>query len=128
MPVAVFHPCPLLFNGSGSRRDRDHLVVSPFAAGAVTRPGHFPRRNCIIAGRVGDETGEKSGTVHQVRESLAVGRPVLISKRVMMNPSVQRVGQLWGQRGVFVWGTVEEVRERIKERCATWEIHLPSFG
>jgi predicted Rossmann fold nucleotide-binding protein DprA/Smf involved in DNA uptake len=59
------------------------------------------------------EAGEKSGTVHQVRDSLAVGRPVLIAERVMMNPKVQWARQLWGQRGVFVWAAAEEVAARV---------------
>jgi DNA processing protein len=93
---------------------RDHLVVSPFAADTVTRRGHFPRRNCVMAriarATVLVEAGEKSGTVHQVRESLAVGRPVLLSERVVMNPRVQWARELWGRQGLFVWDTAEDVR------------------
>ena len=92
---------------------RDHLVVSPFAAGTVTQRGHFPRRNRVMArvarATVLIEAGEKSGTVHQVQECLAVGRPVLISERLIRSPTVQWPRQLWGQRGVCVWGTLEEL-------------------
>jgi DNA processing protein len=100
---------------------RDHLVVSPFAARSVTRRGHFPQRNRVMArvarATVLIEAGEKSGTVHQVRESLAAGRPVFIAERLMMSPKVQWARQLWGQRGVFVWGTADEVRGQIGEIC-----------
>jgi DNA processing protein len=96
---------------------RDHLVVSPFAEGTVTRRGHFPRRNYVMAriawATVLVEAGEKSGTRHQVRESLEVGRPVLLSERVIMNPKVQWARELWGREGVFVWGGAEDLRWQL---------------
>jgi hypothetical protein len=42
-----------------------------------------------------------------------LGRPVLISERVMMNPKVQWARELWGQRGVFVWTDAEEARRQL---------------
>src|ERR1700733_8984130 len=93
---------------------RDQLVVSPFAAGTVTQRGHFPRRNRVVArlarAMVLIEAGEKSGTVHQVRECLTVGRSVFISERLVRSPTVQWPRQLWGERGVCVWATLRELR------------------
>jgi DNA processing protein len=62
----------------------EHLLVSPFAAGTRTHRGHFPARNRVMArlavATVVAEASENSGTAHQVRESLACGRPVLVSR------------------------------------------------
>ena len=62
----------------------EHLLVSPFAAGTRTHRGHFPARNRVMArlavATVVAEAGENSGTAHQVRESMACGRPVLVSR------------------------------------------------
>jgi DNA processing protein len=62
----------------------EHLLVSPFAAGTRTHRGHFPTRNRVMArlavATVVAEADENSGTVHQVRESLACGKPVFVSR------------------------------------------------
>ena len=65
----------------------DHLLVSPFAEGTRTHRGHFPARNRVMArlalATVVAEAQENSGTVHQVRESLACGRRVFVARQLL---------------------------------------------
>ena len=102
---------------------REHLLVSPFAPDTVTRRGHFPARNRamarIAAATVLVEAGENSGTVHQVRESLLVGRPVLIAERLSRRPTCVQwptavLGANWG---CLVWGKPRTSRSEYK-RCS----------
>lgn len=73
---------------------REHLLLSPFAAGTRTHPGHFPARNRAMArlamATVVAEAHGNSGTVHQVRESLACGKPVFATRRVVAScPAIE---------------------------------------
>jgi DNA processing protein len=92
---------------------REHLLVSPFALGARTSQGHFPARNRVIA-RVADavvlvEAGEKSGTVHAVREALRLGRPVLVSEQLFGGCGVSWVWDLAKNPGLQVWAAPSDV-------------------
>jgi DNA processing protein len=66
---------------------REHLVLSPFAPGTRTRPGHFPARNRLMArlarATVVIEAGDASGSLHQVAESVRAGRPVFVARSVV---------------------------------------------
>jgi DNA processing protein len=94
-----------------------HLLLSPFAPGTGTTRGHFPARNRVMAriahATVVVEAGEKSGTVHQVRESLAVGRPVLIAEGLLWGRGVTWVRDMLGNPGVIVWATSRDVIELL---------------
>jgi DNA processing protein len=97
---------------------REHLLVSPFAAGTITTRGHFPARNRVMA-RLSDatvlvEAGEASGTIHQVKEALAVRRPVLVAERMLRGASVQWVRQLVRRPGVFVWAVPGDVCHELE--------------
>ena len=74
----------------------DHLLVSPFAEGTRTHRGHFPARDRVMArlavATVVAEAHENSGTVHQVRESLACGKRVFVARQLMA--SCQWLGAL----------------------------------
>jgi DNA processing protein len=66
---------------------RDHLLISPFAVGSPTYPSHFPERNKIMAA-ISDatcivEAGDTSGSLHQARECIALGRWLFILKSVL---------------------------------------------
>jgi DNA processing protein len=94
-----------------------HLLLSPFAPGTGTTRGHFPARNRIMA-RIADatvivEAGEKSGTIHQVRESLVMGRPVLVAERLLRGRGVGWVRDIVGHRGVIIWATARDVVELL---------------
>jgi DNA processing protein len=68
---------------------RDHLLISPFASGMRTFPGHFPERNRVMArlalATVIIEAGDTSGSLHQAAESLEAGHHVFIAKSVVQN-------------------------------------------
>jgi len=114
-----------------------HLLLSPFAPGTGTSRGHFPARNRVMA-RLADatvvvEAGEKSGTLHQVREALAVGRPVLIAETLLRGRGVAWVRDIVGHRGVIIWATPRDVLELLalartgahsgaiaQTRCCPW--------
>ena len=94
-----------------------HLLLSPFAPGTGTTRGHFPARNRVMA-RIADatvvvEAAEKSGTVHQVREALAIGRPVLLAEGVLRGRGATWARDIVGNRGVIIWATSRDVMELL---------------
>jgi DNA processing protein len=66
---------------------QEHLLISPFAPGTRTRPGHFPARNRVMArlarATVVIEAGDARGSLHQVAESVRAGRPVFVARSVI---------------------------------------------
>jgi DNA processing protein len=90
-----------------------HLLVSPFARGTETARSHFPERNRIMA-RLSDatvlvEAGERSGTVHQVREALSCRRRVFVAEALLRGSVVAWVRKLGQHPGVVVWSTPNDV-------------------
>jgi hypothetical protein len=69
------------------------------------------------------EGGEKSGTVHQVREALAIGRPVLVAEDLLRGPGVTWVRDIVGNPGVIVWATARDVIELLALACANIRCH-----
>lgn len=65
----------------------DHLLVSQFAPGTKTFPGHFPMRNRLMAAlsdaTVIIEAGDTSGTLHQAAECVRLNRWLFIAKNVI---------------------------------------------
>lgn len=65
----------------------EHLLVSQFAPGTRTFPGHFPIRNRLMAAlsdaTVIIEAGDTSGTLHQAAECVRLNRWLFIAKNVM---------------------------------------------
>lgn len=63
---------------------REHMVVSQFPIGWPVARRNFPMRNRLMAllsdATVVVEAGELSGVVHQARECVRLGRPLLIHK------------------------------------------------
>lgn len=71
---------------------RDHLLVSPYAIGTKTHPGHFPMRNKVMAA-LSDatcivEASDTSGSLHQARECVALGRWLFILRSVLQNTAI----------------------------------------
>ena len=93
---------------------RQHLLASPFAPGTPTRPANFPIRNRVMArltiATVLVAAGETSGTRHQVRECLAVGRPVLVSRGTT---GVSWVRDLVEAGRVAVWDRPSDLRSLL---------------
>jgi DNA processing protein len=90
---------------------RKHLLVSPFAEGTQTRRGHFPARNRVMA-RLAYATvlvaaGERSGTQHQVREAIRVGRSVLVHARLV--GKVEWVADLVDRGLATPWATTTQM-------------------
>lgn len=96
---------------------REHLVLSPFANGTRTAAGHFPARNRVMArlarATIVIEAGERSGTVHQVRESLSAGRRVLIHDEIIRSPHVFWARELLGTPNVHTFCDSVEVLEHV---------------
>lgn len=95
---------------------REHLLVSPFAPGTITRPSHFPMRNRVMAvlalATVVVAAGEMSGTRHQVRECLARGRRVLVSRHLVR--AVTWVRELHEAGHVVAWDDPRELRKLVQ--------------
>jgi DNA processing protein len=92
---------------------RDHLLVSPFRPGMRTFPSHFPDRNRVMArlalATVVIEAGETSGSIHQVAESVRVGRPVLFARSMVENPEITWPKRFLDGKGAVVFDRAEEV-------------------
>jgi hypothetical protein len=67
----------------------------------------------IVDGVVLVEAGEKSGTVHVVREALRVGRPVLVSEQLFRGRGVSWVWDFAKNPGLYVWATPSDVLELL---------------
>lgn len=65
----------------------DHLLISPFEVGTRTYPHHFPKRNQVMAlisdATVVVEAGETSGTIHQAKECMRLGRHLFFMKSMV---------------------------------------------
>jgi DNA processing protein len=64
----------------------EHLAISPFAPGSAIHKSNFPYRNLVMAlfstATVIVEASDTSGTLHQARECLRIGRQLFILKSV----------------------------------------------
>jgi DNA processing protein len=96
---------------------RRHLLVSPFPSGTKTIPKHFPERNRVMArmalATVIIEASDTSGSLHQVAESLEVGRPVFIARAVVDNPKVTWPQRFINKANVFLVDSPSDVLDRI---------------
>ena len=92
---------------------RDHLVLSPFAPGTRTERWHFPLRNGVMArlaqATVVLEASDQSGSLHQVEESLRVGRPVWLPREVVENTATNWPARFVGRPLVRVFDSPAEV-------------------
>jgi DNA processing protein len=92
---------------------RGDLLLSPFPSGTRTTRGHFPLRNRIMArlaeATVVVEAGETSGTIHQVREALAVNRRVFVRETLLRPNGARWLRALASHRGVLSWTTPDDV-------------------
>jgi DNA processing protein len=89
---------------------REHLLVSPFAPGTRTHRAHFPARNRLMA-RLSEatvlvEAGDRSGTIHEVRESLRLKHPVYVAE--YLANEVAWLRELRGDGRVVTWAEATE--------------------
>jgi DNA protecting protein DprA len=102
---------PAQHAGLQERVYREHLLVSPFAAGATTARWHFPARNRVMArlahATVLVEAGETSGTRHQVAACVAMSKPVFAHGRLVGHLSWLR------DPGVISWSCPVKLGQRL---------------
>lgn len=96
---------------------REHLLVSPFAAETRTQRGHFPARNRVMArlanATVVVEAGEKSGTRHQVEESLRAGWPVFVAGWLLGRAELAWPREAIERRGAIVWRRTSDILDAV---------------
>jgi DNA processing protein len=94
---------------------RGHLLLSPFAPGTRTQPGHFPARNRVMArlarATVVVEACDASGSLHQVAESVHAGRPVFVARSVAGDARLTWPARWLCQPSVHVLETSAQVVE-----------------
>ncbi len=77
---------------------KEHLLISPFAAGSRVNRGNFPRRNRVMAAisdaTVVIEATETSGTLVQSEEAVALGRWLFIARSCAEDPKLSWPGAL----------------------------------
>jgi DNA processing protein len=97
-----------------ARIAQEHLLVSQFPTGTPVQPKNFPLRNRTMAlltdATVIVEAGESSGTLHQGREALRLGRLLFLLESVVNNPALR-----WPQEMIH-YGAHVLSRENL-ERC-----------
>ena len=94
---------------------REHLVVSPFESGTPTARWHFPARNRVMArlatAMVLVEASETSGTRHQVHESVALGRAVLVYEQLLGR--IDWLRRLYAKGHVMGWASPADVSANL---------------
>ena len=72
---------------------KDHLVISQYPVGHITKPRDFVLRNRTMAlisdGTIVVEAGESSGSLHHCWEALRLRRPLFICRTVLENDSLR---------------------------------------
>lgn len=92
---------------------REHLLLSPFEPGTPTYPGSFPVRNRVMArlalATVVIEAGDTSGSLHQVIESVKVGRPVFIARSIVDDPTLSWPARFLPEKVVHILESSSQV-------------------
>jgi DNA processing protein len=106
-----------------ARIAKDHLVVSPFAAGTPTSRWHFPKRNRVMArlalAMVLVEAGESSGTRHQVRECLDLGRAVFVHDALLVESGPTWIRDLARRGELCPWSTAIDLGSEVASLLRT---------
>lgn len=96
---------------------KNDLLISPFAIGTRTNPGHFPERNRVMArlsrATVIIEAGETSGTLHQAVECVSLRKPLFIAKSVLENPDLKWPAKFKNEPNTYVLESTSDVVDRI---------------
>lgn len=98
---------------------RDHLLVSQFAEGAVVRPGNFPMRNKLMSA-LSDataivEASDKSGTLHQARECVRLGRWLFIADSLVKNSKLTWPAKFKAYERCVAFNDPAEIVERVRK-------------
>lgn len=98
----------------------EHLLLSQFPEGATVRPGNFPRRNQLMAA-LSDATviiqaAEGSGTLHQARACMQLGRPLFLPRSLVEDASLTWPEQFLELPGVVVFDHPDQILETTLSR------------
>lgn len=95
---------------------RKGLLISQFMPGTAIQQSNFPQRNFTMAEistmTIVAEASEKSGTRHQVRHALALGKKVGFPHRLS---TVPWIAAILGDENVFVFQRRSELEQKIQE-------------
>lgn len=104
---------------------KQHLLLSPFPIGSRVHKGNFPQRNQVMAAisdaTVVIEASDTSGTLHQSKEAVGLGRWLFIARSCAEDPSLT-----WPKS--FLKGTTAKVLHNtadVVERVGRAEKHAP---
>jgi DNA processing protein len=101
---------------------REQLLISQFPTGAAVAPKNFPIRNRTMAlltdATVIVEAGEKSGTLHQARETLRLGRALFLMESLANDTVLSWPRELIGQGAQIL------TRDHLSQKLA----NLPSLA
>lgn len=104
---------------------KEHLLISPFPIGSRVQKGNFPQRNQMMAAisdaTVVIEASDKSGTIHQSKEAVGLGRWLFIARSCADDPSLA-----WPQ-GFLKASTAKVLNATadVVERVGRAERHAP---
>ena len=95
---------------------KEHLAISQFPSSHPIEKRNFPLRNRTMAllshATVIIEAGDTSGTLHQGREALRLGRPLFIHARILKSTSLRWPSQM--QRyGASVFSEPEDILQAL---------------
>ena len=99
---------------------RDHLAISQFPKGYPVQPKNFPIRNRTMA-LISDatiiiEAGEKSGTRHQAREALRLGRELYLLESLANDPQLTWPRQMIGYGAkVMTTNNIDQMLEELPD-------------
>lgn len=100
---------------------RDHLAVSQFPIGYPMKRSNFPMRNLTMSlltdATVIVEATENSGTLHQAKETLRLGRQLLIMESVLTNPELNWPKEMMKYGAIMLSrGNMDHILAEMPER------------
>ena len=95
---------------------KDHLAISQYPTGHATKPRDFVLRNKTMAlisnCTIVVEAEDTSGSLHQCRETLRLGRPLFICKGITENNSLKWPKKMMDY-GAMILDRLEDIMENI---------------
>jgi DNA processing protein len=97
---------------------REHLLITPFAAGEAVYKSNFPARNRVMAA-VSDatvivEASDTSGTLHQAAECTRLKRWLFISRAIVDDPAITWPARFLSYEKTVVLNRVSEILDRVQ--------------
>lgn len=96
---------------------KEHLLLSPFPIGSQVQKGNFPQRNQVMAAisdaTVVIEASDTSGTLHQSKEAVGLGRWLFIARSCADDPSLAWPQSFLKESTAKVLNATADVVERV---------------